>query len=92
MEAWAGELGQWRSQDREKGRGDGRRSREEDSVGFVFYKPGAVVWHVCNVGPESQVCGRTVSQMALQISIASSNAYKVPATDELLPLRHEFKA
>lgn len=33
---------------------------------------------MCDIGPESQVWGRIVIQMALKISVASTNTYKVP--------------
>lgn len=67
----------------EMGEGAGRRTQWDSYVTSLGLLSG-----MCNVGPESQVWGRIVTQM---IPIASSNTYKVPATDELLPLRPEFR-
>lgn len=75
-----------------QGKGEGRWEKEQGGgLSGIRILQAWGYCHVCNVGPENQVWGRIVTRMALQISIASSNAYKVPATDELLPLRHEFR-
>lgn len=70
----------------EMGEGAGRRTQWDSYSTSLGLLSG-----MCNVEPESQVWGRIVTQMALKMSIASSNTHKVPATDELLPLHPEFR-